>query len=314
VSRESKVLSAPLPARWSRTQWLKNTLIYLGVRLLVGLLRLLPLAVLWPLGGLLGRLAALVDVSDRRRAEAQIAQAFPELGSGMHRRLARDMFVHLGHSAMETLKIDRLFSGPDAVRLSDEQRALFDAALAEKKGVVVISGHIGNWELAAQLLGKEGYPVAGIAKPLYDPRLTRLVHRLRTRYGMRLIWRGDDNVSREMLRVFADGSILALLIDQDTRVQGEFVPFFGRPAHTPSAPAALALRTGAPVVVGWVQRHGRRHVPHFERLEFTPSGEREADVRALTALMTARLEHAIRLQPAQWVWLHRRWHRQPDAV
>lgn len=314
MTSSSKVLGAPLPARWRRWQWLKNTVIYYAVRAVYAALVRVRLDVLWPIATVLGHVAALVARSDRRRAEAQLTLAFPKLTRWERRRIVRRMFVHLAHCAVEALHIDEMFQGPAGVRLSDDQRALVAAALAEGKGVVAVSGHIGNWELFAQLLAKEGLPVTGIAKALYDPRLTRWVHEMRTRFGMQLLWRGDNNVSREMLRVFAAGGMLAMLVDQDTRVQGEFVPFFGRMAHTPTAPAVLALRSGAPVIVAWMHREGRRHVPHVERLTPERTGDRDLDVRTLTTQISARLEYAVRQHPEQWVWLHQRWRRQPEPV
>ena len=113
-----------------------------------------------------------------------------------------------------------------------------------------------------------------------------------------------------MLGVFKRGGMLAMLIDQDTRVQGAFVPFFGKPAHTPTAAATLALRAEAPVVIGTIQRSETRHQLRFKVLEFTPTGDRDADVVALTAAMSHELEQAISRTPEQWVWMHQRWKKQ----
>lgn len=217
------------------------------------------------------------------------------------------MFVHLAHSAVDLIHLERFTTGKQAVLLSEEQRAVLDTTLALGKGAVAVSGHIGNWELLAQVLASGGYPISSIAKPLYDPRLTRWVHRVRSSRGQQVIWRGDGSASKEMIRAFRKGRALALLIDQDTKVQGSFVPFFGRPAYTPTAAASLALRLAVPIIVGWLHRTPEGYQAHIERLE--PDGD--DDVDSLTAKLTLRLEHAIRLAPEQWVWLHARWQRQP---
>jgi Kdo2-lipid IVA lauroyltransferase/acyltransferase len=305
-------LDVELPARWGRAQRWKNTLIYWAVRAAFWCVQHTPFGLALAVGVALGRMGWTVAAKERRRTLEHLAIAFPELTDAERRRLGRDCFVHLGRCAAEATHVERFLEGPRAIRIGPEGRAVLDAALADKKGVVAVSGHIGNWELMAQVVAKHGYDVSGIAKPLYDPRLTRWVDAERARSGLTVIWRRDESSAKEMLRVFRRGGILAMLIDQDTRVQSVFAPFFGRPAHTPSAAAALALRTAAPVVVCWMHRVGAEHVVSFERLELggLPE-ERDAAVLALTARMNARLEAAIRLRPEQWVWMHRRWKTRP---
>ncbi len=309
--RGSEVLEAPLPAHWGPWQRAKNAVIYGFVAACLRALAWVPFRAVELFGLGLGVLAPLVARTERRRALEHLAVAFPESSPRERRRLVRRMFRHLGRAAAEVVHLRRFLEGRRAVALSPEQRALLDAAFAEGKGVVAVTGHVGNWELLAQVVAKAGYPITAIAKPTYDPRLTRLVHEGRTRYGMRVIWRGDSGASKDMIAVFKGGGMLALLIDQDTKVQGDFVPFFGRPAYTPTAAAALALRFGSPVIVAWHHRRGREHALHFERLAFEPGADREGDTLRLTALMTARLEQAIREAPEQWVWMHRRWRRRP---
>lgn len=298
----------PLPTRWTRRQRLKNTIIFHLLRALAALWRGLPRWSLSPCATVLGTIAHAVAGRERRRAVRQLAQALPDTDPRERRRMARRMFIHLAHSALEMAHLPALLK---ETPLSPAQRRLLDDAFAEGKGVVAVGGHIGNWELLAQVLAG-AYPVHTIAKPLYDPRLTQWIERERSAHGLRVIWRGEPRAARAMLRVFRHNQMLALLIDQDTQVDGAFVPFFGRPAHTPTAAASLALRTGAPIIVGWTHRdaHGR-HAVHLERFDNGPSALTTDTVTDLTVRLSARLEHAIRMQPAQWVWLHARWQRQP---
>jgi KDO2-lipid IV(A) lauroyltransferase len=107
---------------------------------------------------------------------------------------------------------------------------------------------------------------------------------------------------------------MAFLIDQDTKTAGDYVPFFGRPAFTPTTPAALALRTGSPVIFCWHHRRGKRHQITVERLTYERSGDHQRDVLALTAMLTARLESVIRAAPEQWVWMHRRWRTRRESI
>lgn len=126
---------------------------------------------------------------------------------------------------------------------------------------------------------------------------------------MKVLWRGKPQVGKDMLRIFKRNEILGLLIDQDTRVQGAFVPFFGKPAYTPIAAAALASRFEAPIVLAWAYRYGDGFDVHVERFEYSA----EASVEEVTAQLTARIEKAIKQRPAQWVWLHDRWRTKPDS-
>lgn len=305
------MLAADLPLRWCRWQRAKNTSIYVAVRAVGGALRRLPLDRVPLLAPALGWLVWILSPAHRRRADENLRAALPELGASERRRLIRRNFVHLARNAFEVLRWDR-GRGPSRVpEMSEEHRQLFADAVAEGKGVLLASGHIGNWELIPPVVARAGFPLFVVAKPTYDPRLTRWIHSLRSRGGVEVIWRGDSRAVRSLLGIFRKGAILGLLLDQDTDVHGVFVPFFGRPACTPSAAASLALRADATVLVCWMQRVGRRSVFHAERVEAPTEGTREERIVAITAAVTARLEQAIRERPEQWVWMHRRWKRKP---
>jgi KDO2-lipid IV(A) lauroyltransferase len=157
-----------------------------------------------------------------------------------------------------------------------------------------------------QAIAAAGYPVATIARPFYDPRITAWLHKWRSQRGLEIVWRGE-NTGKAILRVLRANRLMAFLIDQNTGSAGDYVPFFGRRAFTPTIPAALALRMGAPVVLCWHQRRAKRHRITMVRIDYTRSDDRERDVLALTADLTAHLESVIREAPEQWVWMHRRW-------
>jgi len=155
-----------------------------------------------------------------------------------------------------------------------------------------------------------------IAKAGWDRKLNELVERFRARGGVTTLWREDPDTGRAIIRTFRSGKALGLLIDQDTNVQGVFVPFFGRLAWTPRAAAEFAVRFGAPVVVGTVHRRGPRpgdgHLLEAQEIQFSSDPpDREAEVVRLTTACTAALEEAIRRHPAEWVWMHERWRTRP---
>ena len=197
-----------------------------------------------------------------------------------------------------------------------ENKAAFELlreSLGEGLGVIVVSGHIGNWELMAQAFSAAGFPVSSVAKPTYDPRLTALVDEFRGRNGMKTLWRGQTEIFKAILKVFQDRETFGILIDQDTKVPGDFVPFFGELAFTPTAAATLHRRTGAPVLVGCHHRSPEGPRIKLTRVEPQTAIDDPSFDRDFTAQLTKHLEQAIREEPAQWVWLHRRWKTRPVA-
>jgi Kdo2-lipid IVA lauroyltransferase/acyltransferase len=296
----------PLPKR------LKRFLRYLLIRAVLSLVSRLPLGLARWLGAGFGRLGFAVAGGERRKALKSLARAFPEKSDTERQALARACFRHLGMAAFEMgaiAAVDRRLE--EWVRWPEEDRRVLEAALARGRGVVFVSGHVGNWELLARRVARAGFPSQSIAKETNEPRLTALVGRFRARGGVRSIWRGQEGAARAMLRALKSGEILGLLIDQDTRVQSLFVPFFGHLAATPRAAADLALRTGAAVVVGFCQREGEGYRLWMEEVPFQPGADREADALALTASLSERIEAAIRRAPEQWVWMHQRWKTRP---
>jgi KDO2-lipid IV(A) lauroyltransferase len=302
-----------LPSHWGRRQRIKNTCIYWLARALAAALACVPYFAVSALAQALGTVACLVAHRERRRAIAQLKEALPDLPLAEVKAQVRAMFVHLTRSVLEMGHLPRLLNGRDGPHLSPAQRAIVDAAMAEGRGVIAITGHIGNWELLAQAIAHAGYPAQAVARPLYDPRMTQWVDRLRRVSGLGVIWRGKGGSVKHILRAFRSGGMLALLIDQDTPVEGVFVPFFGRPAHTPTAAASLALRFNAPMLVFYTHRVGSQHTVHVERIAVDATAPREAETMRLTAAVTAKLEAAIRQVPSQWVWLHARWKRKQQA-
>lgn len=303
-----------LPARWTRLQRLKNTCIYGLLRLVHGCLRAIPWLFVPAMAQLIGHVAWAVAFGERRRAVRQMRQAMPELSARACHGYVRGMFVHLAMCLFELLHLPRLLEGPDGVAFTDAQKALVHAAMQAGRGVVAVTGHIGNWELLAQTFAHAGIAAHTFAKPLYDPRLTAWVDRERRKHGLGVLWRGAPGGVKDMLRVFRTGEMLALLIDQDTQVDGCFVPFFGRPAHTPTAAASLALRFNAPILFFYTHRTKHGHSLVVVPIPTRPDAERQAEVRRITTELSAQLQAAIEQAPAQWVWMHQRWKQQSPEI
>lgn len=148
-----------LPSRWRRGQRWKNTIIYYVISSAIAVARLFPFWWLAMWGGFLGRVGGFFAFKERRRAVRQLAMAFPALEPRYHRRIAADMFAHLGLSAMELLKVRWLFARGRGPVLDEEQKKIVADALAEGHGVVMVSGHIGNWELLSHAFAIAGFPL-----------------------------------------------------------------------------------------------------------------------------------------------------------
>lgn len=290
--------------------------IVLAVALLQALASVLPWRLGVALGGWAGWLAFAALPGARRRALAHVAIAFPDgAGDATHRAIARRSFVNLGRSAFEVLMLSRRSHPPIERLCAIEGEERLKTALAAGRGVIFLTGHLGNWELMAALVTRRGYPASVVATPVYDPRLDRLLVDARARHGVHTISRGSPSAARHLLSGLRRNAILGMLIDQDTDVDGVFVPFFGRPAYTPAGPAALALKTGAPVIFGFILREGasRHRLILQGPIELIRTGDPGRDIRENTARFTREIERFIRSHPDHWVWMHNRWKRQPPA-
>ena len=275
----------------------RNALLYLLMRCGLFAVERLPIRGFLRL---IGCLSPYIFRREARLAQEHLRLTLPHLDPV---KITRRMFVHFSESIWELSRLHQSVPELDAAA-----RRVLDEALAEGKGAIFVTGHVGNWEMLGQAIAAAGYPMSTIAKPFYDPRVTRWLHEWRARHGLKIIWR-DQNSGKAILRALRSNNLMAFLIDQDTKTAGDYVPFFGRPAFTPTTPAALALRTGAPLIFSWHHRRGKRHQITIERVVFARSGDQQHDILALTALLTARLESVIRTVPEQWVWMHRRWRR-----
>ncbi len=211
----------------------------------------------------------------------------------------------MGMVLVESLKSALVLDDPECVRVrtpDDVQAVLEDP----DQGLIVVSGHFGNWELAGQWLSRYK-PVAGISRPMNNPRVQELALSRRPRRGFRMIPKYDPDPGR-FLRLLGDGEILALLVDQHAR-QGLDVPFFGHAAKTHTTAAMLHLVTRAPLTFAVC----RRAAPMTFELTLSPlierqrSGDRNADVEGILRTLNAQLEAAVRRDPDQYLWGHRRW-------
>ena len=260
------------------------------------------------LGALVGRLGIRRDV-----ARGNLALAFPERAQAWREGVLAEHYRELGRVAAEYPRMAELARAPSGEVFACWQgQEHARAALAMGRGMIFLTGHLSNFELAGAMVSQV-FPMAFVAKPLSNPGAEQWVSAIRRSAGLDVL---PTHVGvRGVVKRLRAGGTVAMLADQDARRDGIFVPFFGRPASTPAGPAWFSLATGAPIVFCTCARaaDGRLEV------RFSPpivpqgeAGDAEA-VRMLTARHTALLEAAVRERPAQWFWLHKRWKTAPPA-
>lgn len=288
----------------SRIKVLRNRAVNRVVRLAAGFARLLPLALARFLGRGLGRLAHRVLPREREKALRNVATAFPGMDARQRSALVHSTFVHLGRSLLEICWMSRLNASTIPLTTSFDGLDRLREALGRGKGVVLFTGHCGNWEWLAAAMAILGFPVNVIAREMNNEGLRDFTVAIRARHQIRTIERGTPSSAREMLRALRSGAIVAALIDQSIEAENVVVPFFGLPASAPVGPAKLAIRFGAVVMSIFVEYRDGRHWIRLGELVVTKPDD---DPAALTARMTAEIEQQIRRVPEQWVWMHERW-------
>jgi Kdo2-lipid IVA lauroyltransferase/acyltransferase len=274
--------------------------------------RVIPRRGLLALGALVGSLGYLADRRHRSITLDNLRLAYGDsLAPSERRRIARACWRHYGRITLDTLAFPRFSPASVGVTVEVEGVEHLRGAYARGKGVLVFSGHYGHWELTALMQAYLGMPMALVTRPLDNPQLERMLARLRGLSGNVIIHK--RHAVREMVRALHQGSGVAIVIDQDARAGGVFVPYFGRPASTTPTLATLALRTGGAVVPAFCVplTGGRYRITWEPEVEFEATGDRDADVLALTARCTEVIERWVRRHPELWLWMHRRWKTPP---
>ena len=291
---------------------LAHTAEYLALRGTVRALNALPWLRAGQLGAAIGTLGFRPLGIRRSVVESQLRASFPELPDEEILRISRASYAHLGRTAIETALLPSLTSA-QILELVPQVTGwnVIEDAVRLGRGIILVTGHLGNWELGGAYLAARGIPVDAIVRHMANPKFDRYLNRTRASLGVRVVY--DDQAVRQTPRALREGRLVAFLADQGVLgLASTFVPFFGRLAKTPRGPAVFALRLDAPIVFGASIRQpdGRYHFT-FERVEVISTGDRERDTDDIVARYTAALERWVRVAPEQYLWQHRRWRRQP---
>lgn len=298
----------------SRAPSPKHRVEYAAFRLLRGIVRLLPEAVALGLGEALGWIVGVVVRIRRRVVDENLARAFPERDRRWRARVARASYRHLGREAVAMFRIGGHTRDWVLAATRVEGLAPLLESVEAGRGAIVVTGHLGSWEMGGAAIAVRGAPVDAVALVQGNPLFERDLVQTRRRLGMEVIRRGD--ASKEVLRSLRRGRVPALVADQNARQAPLFVDFFGTAAATFRGPALFALRTGAPLYVGICirsARHPQRYRIVLQEVSIEASGDLEADVERLTQAHTSVLQDWVARHPEQYFWQHKRWKTRPPA-
>jgi KDO2-lipid IV(A) lauroyltransferase len=284
-------------------------------RVLVFLLSLFPLRTSSAIGGFIGRLGYFPLGIRKRLVDHQLRAALPEISDGERRGIAAASYANLGRIAVEAAmlvnmpreKILELFHPPVGWEF-------IESVQRSGRGALLIGGHLGNWEIGFSYFAARGARISPVGRQMRNPLFDEMVRETRVRLGLRML--GDFDFVKYAGQRLAEGDLIGILADQGAKsMTGVFVPFFGRLARTPKAPAVMALRLKAPCFyVAMVREPDGKYRAYIEPIPVTVTGDRERDVEALVTTYASMLEKMVRKYPGQYLWQHRRWRRRPDGT
>jgi Kdo2-lipid IVA lauroyltransferase/acyltransferase len=285
---------------------------YAGLRAAVATLSAVGWRRASSLGGALGRLGYRPFGVRRDVVERQIAAAFPAWTRDRVAEVARASYDHLGRLAVETALMPSL-GRPGVLDLVSRTTGwdLVERAIEAKRGLLLIAGHFGNWEVSGAYIAARGVPVDVIVRRMSNPIFDRYLNQTRADLGMTVVY--DADAVRRTTRSLKEGRAIGFLADQGVlNLASTHVPFFGRPAKTPRGPAVFTLRYHVPTLFVAAVREpdGRFHLS-FENVPYEETGDRDRDIDGIVAAYTRILEGLVRKTPEQYFWQHRRWKHQP---
>ena len=295
---------------------MRERLEFIAVWSLVKLLGLPPRSIARALGAGVGKLARVLTPRLRRAGHRNLQLAFPQKSEEEREQILRKLYRNLGWLLAEFCQMPHYTPKQTARFIRYDGLENYLKARDQGKGVLILTGHLGAWELSSFYHSLMGYPMSIVIRRLDNPLVDRLVNHIRCLHGNHVLHK--DDFARGLLASMRRGDTVGILMDTNmTPPQGTFVEFFGHLACTASGMARVALKTGAPVVPGFLlwEEATQQYVLRFgEPLTLASTGDAEADAVTNTALFTRVIEDYIRQFPDQWLWVHRRWKTQPQGA
>jgi KDO2-lipid IV(A) lauroyltransferase len=267
----------------------------------------LPLRVAYKIAIVISDLHNIFSFQDRRAVRANLKVIFPQKSLWEIRRMRRRMSRNFAKYLVDFFRFSRVDTDYIKDNLKIENLRYLDAALGQGKGVIILSAHLGNWELGAIVLGILGYPFWAVALTHKNKMVNDFFNFQRESKGVSIIPLG--RALRQCLKVIGEEKIIGLVGDRDFGDNGVVVEFFGRPAVFPRGPAVISLQTGAPILPAFTLRNSDEcFTLRFEKVvDFAPSGDKKKDVHDLIAKYKLIFEDYIRRYPEQWFMFRRFW-------
>ena len=245
----------------------------------------------------------------RKTVSINLELAFPELSAKERGKIARANYRWFSRFCMDVLHMDA-WQGHTSKVTHFNNLQILDDALTENKGVLLVSGHFGNWEMIPSALAELGYPVSMYVGRQTNPLTNELQNNARANFGVETIDKGKK-ATLQMGRALAANKIIAMLIDQNDHKSDLYVNFFAKLASSSKGTAAFHLLRKSPVILVTCPYVSDKFEITFQRISFELSGEQEKDTHHISQKITAELEKVIRQYPEQYFWMHRRWRARP---
>lgn len=288
---------------------IRNYLEYIPFIAFAGLVRGIPRRPAMRFGRWMGSLARHLQPRRVRIARENLRRAFPEMPASQRGELLDKTFKHLGISFVEMLRLDLYAGRQDLERyFRFEGLEHLNQVLELGRGGIMLTGHVGFWEAGAFFLPQLGVRAGFVAKPMHNPLVDAYFERMRTANGCYPI--NSRRGARRIVRALQGNHLVGILIDQHTRPKEAVkVPFFGRPAYTTPVVTRIAMKLQTPILPSFVYRTDEdRYIVRFEpHILLDPGSMSDEEILRNTTLLTGYIERAVRREPSQWFWVHRRW-------
>ncbi len=269
---------------------------------------MIPMRLGISLGRLLGIIHYWASPKHRHETISHLQMALGKEKSDIElKRIAYESYKGQGVSLVEAIYSLQMESSRLMEWISVEGFSHYVEAKKEGKGVIILTAHLGNWEMIPKVFFAHHSPICGTVRPLDNPYLNRLSQNWREKNGMIVLNKFSD--APRLLKLFREGETVGFLLDQNTHEEDSvFVDFFGQEAATNKGVAILALRSGAPVIPVFMKREGKKHRMIIDPpVSIVRTKSHRDDILNITALFTKIIENHIREAPEQWLWIHRRW-------
>lgn len=266
-----------------------------------------PLKIAYSIAVFISDINYLFAKADKEAVGENLKVIFPQKSDSQIKQIQKNIFRNFAKYLTDFFRFSKMDLGYIEKYITIENKSYLDQALAKGKGVIVVSAHMGNWELGAVIVSLLGYPFSAVALPHKNRQINNFFNHQRQIKNIKVIPLGK--AVRQCLNVLRNNEVLALAGDRDFTEKGIVLDFFGKPTIFPEGPAAFALKTGAVLMPGFTYRNDLdRFVLRFEKpLEFSPSGDKNQDLKYLIENYKNIFQDYIRKYPEQWCMFRRFW-------